>query len=191
MAVTSVKTVVPEAPLERTEHGLAPAGEGWFVLNVRDARWFDGNEIGGLYASFESPEVRFPQIGFGIGILRPGEPSSLYHGEDAQEDFLVLAGECLLLVEGEERRLETWDFVHCPPGTEHIFVGAGDGPCVIFMAGARTEPRDTVYVRSELALRHGAGVESETGSSSEAYAPFGRWRPGPPESWDGLPWALL
>ena len=77
MAVTSVKTVVPEAPLERAENGLAPAGDGWFVLNVRDARWFDGNELGGRYASFESPEVRFPQIGFGIGILRPGEPSAL------------------------------------------------------------------------------------------------------------------
>ena len=66
--------------------------------------------------------------------------------------------------------------MHCPPGTEHIFVGAGDGPCVIFMAGARTEPRDTVYVDSDLARRHGAGAERETSASSEAYAPFGRWR---------------
>jgi len=90
----------------------------------------------------------------------------------------------------EERRLEAWDFVHCPPGTEHIFVGAGDGPCVIFMAGARTAERDTLYVRSELALRHGAGVEADTTSSREAYAPFRRWQPGPPASYDGLAWAL-
>jgi uncharacterized cupin superfamily protein len=172
MAVTSVKTVVPEAPLERTEHGLAPAGEGWFVLNVRDARWFDGNEIGGLYASFESPEVRFPQIGFGIGILRPGEPSSLYHGEDAQEDFLVLAGECLVLVEGEERPLKAWDFVHCPPWTEHIFVGAGDGPCLVLGVGARRGGRGLRFPVSEVALKHGAGVQVETSDSREAYAPY-------------------
>ena len=107
----------------------------------------------------------------------------MYHREGNQEDFLVLAGECLLLVEGEERPLKAWDFVHCPPGTEHIFVGAGDGPCVVFMVGARGGPTDDdVYVRSELALRHGAGVETETSSSQVAYAPFERWQPGPPGS---------
>jgi hypothetical protein len=75
--------------------------------------------------------------------------------------------------------------------TEHIFVGAGDGPCVVFMAGARGMPRDDhVYVRSEVALRHGAGVETETRHSAEAYAPWARWQPGPPASFDGLPWAL-
>jgi uncharacterized cupin superfamily protein len=95
----------------------------------------------------------------------------MYHSED-QEDFLVLAGECLLLVEGEERRLRAWDFVHCPGGTEHIFVGAGGGPCVIFMTGGRTRERETVYAVSEVARRHGAGVESETTESSEAYARF-------------------
>ncbi|MBA2296459.1 MAG: cupin domain-containing protein [Actinobacteria bacterium] len=78
--------------------------------------------------------------------------------------YLVLAGECLLLVEGEERRLRAWDFVHCPAGTEHIFVGAGAGQCLIYMAGARTAEREIVYPRSELALRHGAGVETETSS---------------------------
>ena len=88
----------------------------------------------------------------------------------------------------EERRLRAWDFVHCPAGTEHIFVGAGEGPCVVIMTGARWAPKDTTYVRSELAIRHGAGVDRETSSSPEAYAPFGRWRPGPPASWDGLPW---
>ena len=136
---------------------------------------------------FVSP---FGQLGNALAVLQPGQPNGLYHREANQEDFLVLAGECRLLVEGEERPLRAWDFAHCPPGTEHIFVGAGDGPCVIFMAGARTEPRDTVYVRSEVALRHGAGVETETRSSSEAYAPFSRWQSGPPASRAGLPWAL-
>jgi uncharacterized cupin superfamily protein len=175
--------------MEQTAAGLVAATGGWFVVNVRDAAWVTSESFGDAY-TFEGDTAPFAQIGYTLAILQPGRPSALYHREANQEDFLVLAGECMLLVEGEERLLRAWDFVHCPPGTEHIFVGAGDEPCVIFMAGARSESRDTVYVRSELALRHGAGVETETSSSPEAYAPFGRWRPGPPASWDGLPWAL-
>jgi len=94
------------------------------VLNAREAKWLDGAY--GAYARFEG-EPRFQQLGFNIGVLRPGQPSSMYHGEDGQEDFLVLSGECLLLIEAEERRLGQWDFVHCPAWTEHVFVGAGDG----------------------------------------------------------------
>jgi uncharacterized cupin superfamily protein len=111
----------------------------------------------------------------------------MYHHEDDQEDFLVLSGECILIVEGEERPLRAWDFVHCPGGTEHIFVGAGDGPCVIFMVGARAHRGSGAYVRSDAALRHGAGVEVETTEAKEAYAPFPKWQPGPPESFRGLP----
>jgi uncharacterized cupin superfamily protein len=115
----------------------------------------------------------------------------MYHREANQEDFLVLAGECLLLIEGEERPLEAWDFVHCPPDTEHGFVGAGKGPCVIFMTGARKgwPEKGIVYPRSELALSHGASAERETTSPAEAYASLPKWRAGPPETWDGLPWA--
>jgi uncharacterized cupin superfamily protein len=186
--------VVPEATLNDAGSGLEPASEGWFVVNVRDAQWLT-SENGekrptGSECRFESREHWFRQYGIRIHVLPPGQPNGLYHAESAQEAFIVLSGECTLLVEGEERTLRQWDFFHSPPGTEHIFVGAGDSPCVIFMAGARTEPRDTVYVRSELAIRHRAGVERETGSSQEAYAPFGRWRFGQPATWDGLPWAL-
>jgi len=181
--------VVPEARMERSQAGLVAASEGWFVVNVRDAAWVSGGDFADACV-FEGDAAPFGQMGYTLAVIQPGQPSALYHREADQEDFLVLAGECLLLVEGEERRLEAWDFVHCPPGTEHIFVGAGDGPCVIFMAGARTAERDTLYVRSELALRHGAGVETDTPSSREAYAPFRRWQPGPPASYDGLPWAL-
>jgi uncharacterized cupin superfamily protein len=177
MARVSLETVVPEAPLERLETGLAPAGEGWFVLNARDAQWFDGGDLGGLYPTFEGENARFEQLGVGIGILRPGEASAMYHGEDAQEDFLVLAGECLLLVEGEERRLRAWDFVHCPNWTEHIFVGAGDGPCLVLAVGARRKGRGIRYPVNELALKHGAGVEVETSDPREAYAPFGEPTP--------------
>jgi uncharacterized cupin superfamily protein len=181
--------MVAEARMERSDLGLVAATDGWFVVNVRDAAWMTSESFGDACV-IEGEAAQFAQIGYTLVVVQPGEPSGLYHRELNQEDFLVLAGECLLLVEGEERPLRAWDFVHCPPGTEHIFVGAGDGPCVIFMAGARTEPRDTVYVRSEVALRHGAGVTQETDSSREAYAPFDRWRPGRPESWDGLPWEL-
>ncbi len=175
--------------MEQTPAGLVAATEGWFVVNVRDAAWVTGEHFGDA-CIFEGEAVAFGQIGYTLAVLAPGQPSGIYHHESNQEDFLVLSGECLLLAEGEERRLQAWDFVHCPPGTEHIFVGAGDGPCVIFMAGARTEPRATVYLADPLAQRHGAGVAADTTSSDEAYAPFGRWTSGPPASFDGLPWAL-
>jgi uncharacterized cupin superfamily protein len=162
--------VVPEAPLERTEHGAVPAGEGWFVLNACDARWFQSDGMG-VYTSFEGA-VRFADIGFGIGILQPGEPNCMYHGEGAQEDFLVLAGECLLIVEGEERPLSQWDFVHCPAWTEHVFVGAGDGPCVVVGVGARTKGRGVRYLVNDAASRHGAAVDEETSEPSVAYARF-------------------
>ncbi len=133
--------------------------------------WFRTDGCG-YYVTFDPADRRFDQLGIGLGILRPGEPSAMYHGEDAQEDFLVLAGECLLLVEGEERLLKQWDFVHCPPWTEHIFVGAGEGPCLVLAVGARKPGRGIVYPVNELALRYGAGVEQETTDAREAYARF-------------------
>ena len=171
----SLGIVVPEAPLEHDGHGLRPVGEGWFVLNVRDARWFS-SELD-TYARFESDEVRFDQVGIGIGILSPGRSNGMYHGEDAQEDFLVLSGECLLIVEGQERLLKAWDFVHCPPWTKHIFVGAGEGPCVVVGVGARRKGRGIVYPANETASRHGAGVDEETSDPRVAYARFGEDTP--------------
>jgi uncharacterized cupin superfamily protein len=168
--------VVPEAPLERAENGLAPSAEGWFVLNVRDARWFEGDGLG-RYASFDSGKARFAELGIGIGILRPGEPNCMYHAEEAQEDFLVLAGECLLIVEGVERHLRAWDFVHCPARTEHVFVGAGDGPCLVVAVGARRKGRGIRFPVNETALKYDAGVEEETSEPSVAYARFAEDRP--------------
>jgi len=112
----------------------------------------------------------------------------MYHRESGQEGFLVLSGECLLIVEGEERRLRAWDFLHCPPGTSHSFVGAGDGPCVMLMVGARHADGTIFYSRNEVALHHGAGVTEETPSPREAYAPFEHWHLGRPDCWDELPW---
>ena len=174
--------MVPEARLEPLDSGLAPVSEGWFVVNAGDAAWIT-NDAFGAECIFEGdmpvlrgrpdlPRARFPDVGFNLAVIDPGQPSGLYHGESNQEDFLVLAGECLLLVEGEERPLRAWDFVHCPPGTEHAFVGAGHGPCVILMTGARRPERQIVYPDSELARSHGAGADAETTSANEAYAPY-------------------
>ena len=119
-----------------------PDGEGWFVLNARDARWWQSERLGRSAALEGEPE--FPEVGFNINVLLPGQPNGMYHGESGQEDFLVLSGECILILEGEERHLKAWDFVHCPPMAEHIFVGAGDGPCVIVMAGRRKGDADVI-----------------------------------------------
>jgi uncharacterized cupin superfamily protein len=164
---TEIMPAMPDkASLKQTESGVVPEGPGWFVLNARHARWLTGDF--GAYTRFEGDD-RFPMIGFNIGVLEPGQPACYYHAEDGQEDFLVLSGECLLLIEGEERRLVAWDFVHCPPWTEHVFIGAGDGPCAVLAVGTRL--RDgVVYPESKLAQRHGAGVKRKTRNPSEAYA---------------------
>jgi len=169
---------VDEARLEDTKYGRSPVTDGWFVVNVRDAAWVQ-NEVLGSACIFEGDEAPFSQLGYTIAVLEPGQSGGRYHREVNQEDFLVLRGECLLIIEGEERHLKAWDFVHCPPWAEHGFVGAGNQPCVIFMTGARVG-KDTVYVRNELASRHGVGVEEETTVSAEAYAPFPKWQPGRP-----------
>ncbi|MEK6250975.1 MAG: cupin domain-containing protein [Actinomycetota bacterium] len=166
--------MVDETPLKRTDHGLVPEAEGWFVVNARDARWLDDGALG-VYTPFAG-DARFPKVGINLAVLEPGQPGSMYHREDEQEDFLVLAGKCLLLIEEQERELRAWDFVHCPAWTDHVFVGAGDGPCAILMIGSRTPDAGVVYPESDLARRHGAGVEQETDSADEAYRPYPKRR---------------
>jgi uncharacterized cupin superfamily protein len=173
--------VVPESPLESTAHGLVPTGKGWFVLNAREAPWYarDGR---GFYCEFEGFEGRadFSQLGINLTVLNPGEPMAMYHWEADQEDFLVIAGEALLIVEGEERRLRQWDLVHCPPGTEHTIVGAGRAPCIVLAVGARdrsTGSKWGAYTAHEVAVRHKAGVERETTEPDAAYARFGASEP--------------
>ncbi len=158
-----------EAELVATEAGLVAQGPGWFVLNARDAAW-STIPGGGTWVMFEADGVP-NQIGSGLHVLPPGETTGLYHREDNQEGFLVLEGECLLVVEGEERTLRRWDFFHCPPGTEHILVGAGSTPTVLFCFGNRLPDDGTRYVVDPVAARHGASVTEETGSSEEAYGP--------------------
>jgi uncharacterized cupin superfamily protein len=167
--------MVPEAQLESTEHGLVPKSDGWFVLNAREGRWRYAEGRGAICDLEGDPE--FPQLGIHIFVLGPGEPMSMYHWEADQEDFLVVAGQALLIVEGEERPLREWDLVHCPADTKHTIVGAGDAPCVVVAVGARgrsTGPDWGGYTVDGAALRHSAGVEKETTDAFEAYAPVPR-----------------
>ena len=172
--------MVPEARVESTEHGLVPTADGWYVLNAREARWRPAQGRG-AYCSFEG-EPEFSQLGIHLVALGPREPMAMYHWEADQEDFLVLAGEALLIVEGEERPLRQWDFVHCPPETKHVIVGAGETSCLVLAVGARdrsTGPDWGGYTVDDAAQRHGAGVEQDTIDPKEAYARVPQRKPAP------------
>jgi uncharacterized cupin superfamily protein len=170
--------VVPEAPLETTAHGLVAKGEGWYVVNLREARWRAADGRGAV--SDAEGDVEWPQVGVNVFVLGPGEPMSMYHWEVDQEDFLVVSGEAVLIVEGQERPLGPWDFFHCPSRTRHTIVGAGDGPCVVVAVGARDHQNDPDwggYPVDEVALGRGAGVEEETDDARAAYARVPRREP--------------
>ena len=186
--------MVPEAELERTERGVRATSDGWFVVNVRDAPWFDLKGRG-FQAGLERRDG-FDQLGISFYVLPPGEPMSMYHWENDQEDFLVLVGEATLVIEGQERPLRRWDLVHCPPRTAHTIVGAGDRPCVLFAVGARENHtyRDQegvmhgkedggAYAVAEAAIRLGAGVEEQTADPAVAYARFPDHEPTPYQGW--------
>jgi quercetin dioxygenase-like cupin family protein len=172
---------VPEAALKKTDAGLIPQGEGWFVLNACEASWIRSEERG-QDTDFEGGQ-EWAQLGFRIQVVAPGQ-RGMYHGERGQEDFLVVSGECMLVIEGEERHLKAWDFVHCPPWTQHVFVGAGDGLCVIVMVGSRVGGFEVLYPVNEIAAKHDATVLAETSSPDEAYAHWGpEERSGYGEGW--------
>lgn len=177
-----------EARLEGEKSGRVPVGDGWFVVNVADTAWLDHETLGSM-CIFEGPQAPFAGLGINLHVLLPGQPNGMVHREEIQEDFLLLAGECLLLVEEQERRLVAWDFVHCPPGTTHIFVGAGDGPCILLLTSPRVPGHAIHYPVSELALRHGAGVRTATDAPREAYAGLPDERVARPAYWNELPWA--
>jgi uncharacterized cupin superfamily protein len=167
--------VIPESELEKFEYGLVPRGEGWFVLNLRDAAWRHVEGRGAVCVALDDfeGERQSEQLGVNPFVLRPGEPMAMYHWEADQEDFLVVSGEAVLIVEGAERQLSAWDFVHCPPNTKHVIVGAGSGPCLVIAVGARersTAPDSLGFSVDEVAKRHGASVEAGTMDGGVAYA---------------------
>jgi uncharacterized cupin superfamily protein len=177
-----------EAKLTEAPGGLEPEGAGWFVVNVRDTKWMTHHAFG-AGCVFESREnAPFPELGINISTIEPGQPLCLYHRESAQEDFLVLAGEAVLLVNEEERPLKAWDFFHCPPGTDHVIVGAGSGTCIVLAVGKRPD-EEILYPKSALEEKYDASAEETTPSPQEAYARFQRPEPGRPAYWDELPWA--
>jgi uncharacterized cupin superfamily protein len=173
-----------EANLDETPYGKNPAAEeGWFVLNLDDALAVRRAKGGAIYP-LESQGQPFTGFGLNVHVVWPGEPNCLYHSEGAREAFLVLSGECTLIVEEQERPLRRWDFFHCPAGTRHVFVGAGDGPCAILMIGARPD-EPLLYPVSEVAAKYGASVAKETPNPDEAYADW------PPEfELVRLPWPV-
>lgn len=167
--------MVVQAQLVESERGLVPKGDGWFVLNAREAQWWKRRVT---VCDFEG-EPRFPQLGMNLTLLEPGEPMSMYHWEADQEGFLILSGEALLVIEGEERALRQWDFVHCPPGTNHVIIGAGAARCLVLAVGARLNRSKGqqwgAYTVDETALRHGAGVQRQTTKGTEAHAGWPPW----------------
>ena len=173
--------MVPEAQLRATKNGLVPDGRGWFVVNARESRWRDGGPLG-VYCTFEGRQ-RFRQLGITLNVLAPGQPMAMYHRENAQEGFLVVSGECVLIVEGEQRRLVAWDFFHCPSGTEHVIVGSSNAAAVVLAVGARGRGRGggVVYRVCEAAARYKASTERETTDAREAYR----------KAYDGLPRSKL
>ena len=167
--------MVPEAPFEETEHGLWPAGRGWFVVNARDLRWNEWPGRRGATFTGESEfeaDNWFPMLGVNLAVLEPGVPNSAYHWETEQEAFLVL--------HGEERPLRQWDFVHCPPETRHVLVGAGDEPCVLLVMSSRQFQAKGPwgwYVANEVAERYGASPPESCQDTDVAYANFAKSRP--------------
>jgi uncharacterized cupin superfamily protein len=158
-----------EARIEETPVGRNPAEDGWFILNLSEIAW-ETSPGGGTWCGFEAPTARSPKLGIGVHVLPPGEAPGFYHAESEQEGFLVLSGECLAVVEGQERRMRQWDYLHCPPGTEHITIGVSEEPCAILMVGTRDPERSIHYPVNETAARHGASVARATSSPREAYA---------------------
>ncbi len=158
-----------QATSRETPYGRYVTSDGWFVLNLTEALAVRNEEKGGAVYPLEARAAPFGDFGVNVRVLRPGQPSALYHAESGQEGFLVLAGECTLVVEEQERTLRRWDYFHCPPGTRHVFVGAGDGPCAILMVGARNETGDVIYERDPVAVKHGAASPVETTDAAVAY----------------------
>jgi uncharacterized cupin superfamily protein len=170
--------VIPEARLESTDTGFVQAGPGWFVVSALEARWRYAEGRGAVCPFGDKAE--FAQMGVNLYVLAKGEAMGMYHWESNQEDFLVLSGHGLLLIEGHERPLRKWDLVHCPPQTKHIILGAGDEPCVVLGVGARVQHDEVEwggYVVDELATHYSAGAAEETSDVDQAYAGVPRRRP--------------
>jgi quercetin dioxygenase-like cupin family protein len=175
-----------EAEIVTIDKGKQAHGPGWFVMNLRDVAW-QTTERGGTWSQLESQTAPFGQFGIGVHVLPPGESSGFYHWESDQEGFLVLAGECIAIVEGQERRMGAWDYLHCPPGTAHITIGAAGGPCALITVGSRSPHASIRYLVDEAAARHGMAVSAPTGDPRVAYRDRPPIVPAPGPAWPPAP----
>jgi len=150
--------------------------DGWYVVNARERQWFDRGPRGAVTLLVDDDEA---QVGVNLFVLGPGEPMAMYHWEADQEGYLVLSGEGLAIVDGQEVPLKQWDYVHTPPGVPRVIVG---GPCVVLAVGARQHqdgPDWGGYPLSDVAARHNASTEEETTDPKVAYARFPARQPSP------------
>lgn len=175
-----------EAQLGESEAGLVPKEPGWFVMDVRKARWFDkpgqGWSVPLTGCDEYEAESFFPMLGMSIRVVSAGEPTGTYHWETEAEDFLVLSGEGVLIIEGEERPLKQWDFVHCPPETKHGFAGTRDRPMVLLCASSRQFQKDGpwgYYCKDETAAKYNASSPEDTQDGRLADARFAPQKPAP------------
>lgn len=146
----------------------------WFTASLNEAQAMKHPVLGMGYLFGEAfPREKFRDFGINVRVVDPGQPTALYHSEDAEEAFLVLAGECVAVVDDEEVPLKQWEFLFCPPGTAHVLIGAGDGPATILMVGGRKEKLSIHYPVSEVAARHGVSVDHETDDFEDAWSQRG------------------
>jgi uncharacterized cupin superfamily protein len=155
------------------------------VMNLADAPALSHSRRATII-DFESDDAPWADLGVNVQIMQPGQPNCRYHSEPVQEDFLVIAGECIVILDGKERPLKQWDFVHCPAGVEHVFVGAGDGLCAVLMIGSRRKD-EAHYPVNDVAAKYDASVAEATDDPAEAYADWRR------EPWSTTtnPWPLV
>lgn len=155
------------------------------MINLTDAPAI-GAPRGATFIRLEPEGVTWPDSGVNVQVMEPGEPNGRYHSEPVQEDFLVLYGECIAIVDDKQHALGQWDFLHCPAGCGHVFVGAGEGPCAVLMIGSR-RAEAVHYSVNEAAARYGASVSEDTDDPAQAYAD---WRAEGPDVAVPNPWAF-
>ncbi len=163
---------------------------------MNESRWFTGSLEGaqamkhpvlgmGFLFGEAYPREKFKDFGINVRVVEPGQPTALYHAENAEEIFLVLGGECRAIVDDEELTLGQWEFLHCSPGTPHVLIGAGDGPCTILMVGGRGSELGLHYPVSEVAARHHLSTPVPSDNAREAYGNAGWNRQSVPTP---MPW---
>jgi len=144
----------------------------WLARNVRDLEWTE-NAMGAYCDLLQGDDDTAEEFAINLNVLGKGQPMAIYHHEPHQEGFLVLRGECELIVDGDSRPLRQWDYVHTARDVPHVIVGAGDEPALVLAVGGRVGGGDATYPPEALAARYGASTSDELDARA-AYAQFGK-----------------